>query len=233
MAVVWYILIVLGLSRVLTPEELQSSRLAVADAINQVFGGVWAGKLIILAGIAGILTSWNAFLIGGSRAIYSLAHAKMLPAFLARIHPKYNTPTSAIFLVGMLSVLAPLMGRESMVWLVDAGGLGIVIAYSLVALSFLVLRKREPGMERPYKLPMGNLLGGLALILSIAIMVLYLPGSAAALSWPQEWGIFLVWMSGGLVLYIYARIAYGANAPELVMQYELAKNSPGSVSGKF
>ena len=233
MAVVWYILIVLGLSRILTPEELQSSRLAVADAINQVFGGVWAGKLIILAGIAGILTSWNAFLIGGSRAIYSLAHAKMLPAFLARIHPKYNTPTSAIFLVGMLSVLAPLMGRESMVWLVDAGGLGIVIAYSLVALSFLVLRKREPGMVRPYKLPMGNLPGGLALILSIAIMVLYLPGSAAALSWPQEWGIFLVWMSGGLVLYIYARIAYGANAPELVMQHELAKNSPGSVSGKF
>ena len=52
---------------------------------------------------------------------------------------------------GALAALAPFFGRQTLVWLVDAGGLGIVIAYAMVAVSFLILRSREPELERPYK----------------------------------------------------------------------------------
>lgn len=210
MAVLWYMLIVLGLSRVLPPTRVEAAELAVPEAMNAIFGGVWAGQLMILAGMAGILTSWNAFLVGGSRAIYALAKARMLPEFLGRLHPKYNTPTNAVLLIGGASALAPLLGRESLVWFVNAGGLGIVIAYSMVALSFLVLRRNFPEMERPWKLPLGNLFGGAALILSLGIMVLYFQGGAALL-WPQEWLLFIAWMGGGLLLFLYARIAYRAD----------------------
>ena len=208
MAVVWYMLIVLGLSAVLAPEEIASTELGVPEAINAVFGGAWAGNLMILAGVAGILTSWNAFLVGGSRAVYALAQSRMLPAFLGRLHPRYNTPVNAILLIGGASALAPLLGRESLVWFVNAGGLGIVIAYSLVALSFLVLRRKFPQMERPWKLPLGELFGGAALILSLGVMLLYLPGSPAALLWPQEWLLFAAWMVGGFMLFACARLAY-------------------------
>ena len=157
MAVLWYMLIVLGLSRVLTSAEIASAELGVPEAMNAIFGGAWAGNLMILAGVAGILTSWNAFLVGGSRAVYALARSGMLPKFLGRLHPRYNTPVNAILLIGGASALAPLLGRESLVWFVNAGGLGIVIAYSMVALSFLVLRRRFPEMHRPWKLPMGEI----------------------------------------------------------------------------
>ena len=80
-----------------------------------------------------------------------------------------------------------------LVWLVDAGGLGIVVAYSIVALSFLVLRVKEPDLERPYKVPFGNAIGVLALLLSIGLIILYLPGSPAALLWPEEWAIVIAW----------------------------------------
>ena len=212
MAVLWYILIVLGLSRMLAPAEIAAAELGVPEAMNSIFGGAWAGNLMILAGMAGILTSWNAFLVGGSRAIYALAQARMLPEFLGRLHPKYNTPVNAVLLIGGASALAPLMGRESLVWFVNAGGLGIVIAYSMVALSFLVLRRKFPEMERPWKLPLGELFGGAALVLSLGIMVLYLPGSAAALLWPQEWLLFVAWMTGGFLLFLYTRVQAASEA---------------------
>ena len=207
MAVLWYMLIVLGLSRVLDSAELANAELGVPEAMNAIFGGAWAGNLMILAGVAGILTSWNAFLVGGSRAVYALARSGMLPKFLGRLHPKYNTPVNAVLLIGGASALAPLLGRESLVWFVNAGGLGIVIAYSMVALSFLVLRRKFPDMHRPWKLPLGEFFGGAALILSLGIMVLYFPGSPAALLWPQEWLLFAVWMVGGFALFGFTRLA--------------------------
>ncbi len=88
-----------------------------------------------------------------------------------------------------------------MVWLVDAGGLGIVTAYAMVALSFLVLRAKEPHMDRPYRVKNGRLVGYLAFALSIALASLYLPWSPAALVWPQEWIIVIGWCALGLLFH--------------------------------
>lgn len=208
MAVCWYTLIILGTSLMLDNEALQGSSLSVPDAMTAVFDASWAGNLMVLAGIAGIITSWNAFYIGGSRAIYALAHAGMLPAFLGKLHPRYKTPTHAIILIGVLSTAAPFFGRPALVWLVDAGGLGIVLAYLFVALSFVILRYREPDMPRPYHVGAGKLVGVLAVLLSLGMTCLYLPGSPSALT-PIEWSIFGGWMIAGLALYGWARQHYG------------------------
>ena len=205
MAVFWYIAMIWAVSVGLSDPERQASNLPTADAMTVLLGGSWAGKLLVVAGIGGILTSWNAFLIGGSRAIYALARAGQLPASLGHLHPKYNTPHRAVLLIGALSILAPLFGRPALVWLVDAGGLGIVIAYAFVAWSFLVLRKREPDMERPYKARNGTIVGWVALILSLGIAGLYMPGSPAALLWPYEWAIFIGWALLGAAMYRAAR----------------------------
>jgi APA family basic amino acid/polyamine antiporter len=64
----------------------------------------------------------------------------MLPAWLGKLHPKYRTPSNAILAIGLFSVLAPFFGRVTLVWIVDAGSFAVVVAYILVAVSFLVLR---------------------------------------------------------------------------------------------
>lgn len=113
MAVFWYIAIILAVALAMSSEQLGGSSLATADAMSTVFNGSWAGKLLVLAGIGGIITSWNSFFIGGSRAVYAMAHAHMLPAFLGKLHPRYNTPINAILLIGALSIIAPLFGRRT------------------------------------------------------------------------------------------------------------------------
>lgn len=200
MAIVWYSLIVLGVGLVLDEAAINSSEVVTAEANSRIYGEL-GGTVLLIAGLAGIITSWNAFIIGGSRAIYAMARARLLPAFLGTLHPKYHTPVNAVILIGVLSIIGPFFGRPVLVWVVDAGGLGIVIAYGMVALSFLVLRSKEPELERPYKVPYGKAVGILALLLSICLAILYLPGSPAALLWPQEWGIVLLWMVLGGILY--------------------------------
>ena len=203
MAIIWYGFIVLGVGLVLDAASIASADLATAAANARIYGELGATVLLI-AGLAGIITSWNAFILGGSRAIYALARAGLLPEFLGRLHPRYRTPKNAILLIGVLSIIGPFFGRPALVWVVDAGGLGIVIAYAMVAWSFLVLRKKEPELERPYKVPYGKLVGSLALVLSIGLGLLYLPGSPAALLWPQEWGIVMAWIVLGAILYAVA-----------------------------
>ncbi len=205
MAVLWYVFIILGVSLSFDATELAAADLVTADANAKLFGGNWAGTLLVLGGLAGILSSWNAFVMGASRAIYAMAHSGMLPAFLGHLHPTHNTPRNAILVIGILSCLAPFFGRPVLVWLIDAGSFSVVIAYGMVALSFLVLRRREPDMDRPYRVRHGQMVGWSALILSVGMLYLYVPGSPAGLIWPYEWAIVLAWVAFGVVMRLTAR----------------------------
>ncbi|MFP3340676.1 amino acid permease, partial [Micrococcus sp. SIMBA_131] len=76
--------------------------------------------------------------------------------------------------------------------------LGIVVAYFLVAWSFIKLRKTEPEMKRPFRAAKSPIYGYLALIMSFGFIALYLPGMPAALIWPYEWIMIAVWFIIGL-----------------------------------
>ncbi|EJO5346273.1 APC family permease [Clostridium botulinum] len=205
MAIVWYAMIIYSTSRALNASEIASSNLVAADAMQKVFGNnPLASKVLILAGIGGILTSWNSFFMGGSRAIYSMAESDMLPHFLAKLHPKYKTPTNAIILIGVISTFAPLLGRNMLIWLSNSGGFTIVISYLTVAISFLVLRKKEPDMPRPYKIKAGKFVGVTAVVLSLGMLLMYLPGFPSGLVWPYEWGIIITWFALGGLAYLFA-----------------------------
>jgi amino acid transporter len=205
MAIVWYLLMILGTGLSFTAGELELQLLPTADAASRAWGSDWAGRLIVLGGIAGIVSSWNAFLVAASRVLFAMARDGLLPSWLADLHPRYRTPYKAVLVIGLFSFLAPLFGREILVWCIDAGGFAVVIAYGIVAASFLVLRKREPDLERPYRVKQGGAVGWGALLLSCVLLLVYLPGSPAALAWPYEWLILLGWSLLGLVFWWWAR----------------------------
>lgn len=201
-SVIFYLLIVFGVTTGLSESELTTSKLATADAMVNLFGNKWFGTILVFGGVAGIVTSWNAFIIGGSRILYAMADRNMIPKWFGYIHPKYKTPTNAILFLGLLGFIAPFLGRPALVWLVDAGGVGIVVGYLIVSLAFIKLRKSEPNLERPYKIKYWKITGVLAVVLSILFISFYLPGMPSALVWPMEWIILFTWCFIGYGLYI-------------------------------
>ena len=199
-ATAWYAMVMLTAGAGMSPADLLTSELASADSMAAMWNSAAMGNLLVLGGIAGLLTSWNAFLIGGSRLIYAMARSRMLPAWFGELHPRFHTPANAVLFIGALSALAPFFGRPMLVWLVNAGGFNIVVAFLMVVVSFLVLRRREPEMERPFKVRAGVPVGVTAFVLAFGLFLLYLPGMPAALGWPNEWSMVLVWWLGGAAL---------------------------------
>lgn len=204
MAIVWYLLIELSVGMLLNADLRSTSELATVDATQAAWGRTGA-LILLLGGVAGILTSWNGFLLGGSRALFAMASSGMLPGFLAKVHPKYKTPVNAILFIGLLGTLSPFLGRQALIWFVDAGSLGLMVAYIFVCASFLLLRYKEPDMPRPYQAPGGKLLGWFGLLASLMMICLYLPGMPAALIWPQEWLMVIFWFAAGSLLYFYPK----------------------------
>jgi len=173
-------------------------------------------KVIIVGGMCGIVTSWNSFLLGGSRAMYSMAESYMIPKFFAKLHPKHKTPINALILIGFLTMLAPFAGRKMLVWISDAGNFGCCVAYCMVALSFIILRKKKPDMPRPYKVPAYKFFGTMAVIMSGFMVAMYcIPGSGGSLI-AQEWGIVLAWCALGVVFFVFCKKKYKESFGTLV-----------------
>lgn len=217
LAAAWYILIMLTVGSAMPAEQLAASDLAAADGMAALWSSQTMGDILVIGGLAGILTSWNGFLIGGSRLTFAMAKSGMLPRWFAKVHPRFRTPSNAILFIGGLSVLAPLFGRQALIWLVDAGGFAIIIAYIMVAATFLVLRRREPSMQRPFRVGSGTLVGSFAVMLSIGLLVLFLPGMPSGLV-PAEWVILGLWALLGLVFFVrLPRVAAGPDAEERLL----------------
>ncbi len=214
LAIAWYVMVMITTSSSMRASDLATSSLATADAMTQMFGHPAWGTLLVLGGIAGILTSWNGFLIGASRLVFALARSGMLPAWFGKLHPKYRTPANAVMFIGGLSLFAPFFGRQTMVWLVDAGGLAIVVAWLMVGISFVLLRRREPDMPRPFRTPGGVATGTIAVVLAAGMGVLFLPFAPAALT-PPEWVIIGVWALASLLLVVRVpRVSGGVDAED-------------------
>lgn len=212
LAVAFYALIIVGVGYVMNASDIaasmEGSGLVTADAMAKAFNSSIMSKVLIIGGMCGIVTSWNSFLIGGSRAMYSMAESYMIPRTFAKLHPKYKTPVNALYLIGILSVLAPLFGRKMLVWIVDAGNFGCCLAYCMVALSFIILRSKAPDMKRPYKVKHYKFVGVMAVLMSGFMVVMYMiPGSGSTLV-VQEWAMAGGWSLLGVVFFIICKLKY-------------------------
>ena len=213
LSVVFYALVIIAVGLALSgPEILASEKsaagLVTADAMAKVMNSAMMAKVIIIGGMCGIVTSWNSFLMGGSRALYSMAESYMVPRFFAKLHPKYKTPINALYLIGFLSIIAPLAGRKMLVWIVDAGNFGCCLAYCMVALSFLILRKKEPDLPRPFKVSHYKIVGTLAVLMSGLMVALYIiPNSGSTLVW-QEWCMAGGWSLLGVIFAVACKRQY-------------------------
>lgn len=106
-------------------------------------------------------------------------------------------------------MITPLLGRNALVWFVDTASFGTVVAYLMVSISFIALRKNEPGLNRPYKNKYPTVVGAGAVIVALFFICLYLPFGPGSLVWPYEWAFVLFWIILGVILAAAAKASIG------------------------
>ena len=135
------------------------------------------------------------FQLGQPRILFAMSRDGFLPPAFSRVHPRFKTPHVSTVITGLaVGGVAAVANIDEMV---DLTNIGTLFAFVLVCLGVVVLRYREPGRERPFRVPFGPLLlPGLGLA-SCLFLIVYLP--------PASYFRFVGWLVAGLVVYA----AYG------------------------
>ena len=233
MATAFYVAIISTTGLALPASEMQDFDLVTAEAMAALSGEFW-GNLVVAGGLAGLLTSWNAFLIGASRLMWAMANSGMLPAWFAKLHPRHKTPVNALLFIGAICAAAPFFGEIMMGWLVDSSSVSIVITYLLVSAVFIVLRRREPEMHRPLRVggrsAAGRIAVGVAAVITTAcLLALYVPGMPAMLD-VQPYVILGLWWLLGVVFLVRVPggVAPGEDAEERLLERLAERRSSAS-----
>lgn len=201
-AVCFYILLILSTSMAAPWNDILGEKLPTASAFGTASGSPILVNIILITALVGLLTSWNGFFLAGSRVLFALGRGKIISPQFGKSHPKYQTPYYAVIFSGMVTFAASLMGQGAMVAFVNVGSLCIVIAFFGVSFSFLALRKKFPDLHRPFYAPGGRILGFISIACTLCMLLaMVYPGSAAALAWPLEWGIFFVFTLVGMIFW--------------------------------
>ncbi len=212
MAVIWYIAIIIGVSAAAPPEIRVSGLTPAADVITYAFGDNTFGKIVVLGGILGILTCWNGFFMASTRLIFAMGRAKMLPSIFGKLHKKYGTPWAATFLVGGVCVVSPLLGENAFLWFFNASAFCTLFTYFLVALAFMLLRVKEPDLNRPFRVKGGKYVGVAAVILSALYFLLIAYNTMIKSLIAEELVIIGVWIIIGTLFIFIARFQHGAQS---------------------
>ena len=144
------------------------------------FGSVVAHTAVLLV-----------FQLGQARIFMAMARDGLLPASLARVHPRFRTPHVATILTGV--GVAALAGVSNIDEMVDLTNIGTLSAFLLVCIGVSILRFKIPDRPRPFRVPFGPLLVPTLGVLSCVGMIAYLP--------PTSWVRFGVWLVIGLTVY--------------------------------
>ena len=134
---------------VLPASELAQYASPASIVAEKIFGPV-GGKLINVGILVSVFGCLNGYLLTGPRIPYTLANQKLLPATLGKLN-KNGVPANATLFMVVLSVIYALSGQFNL--LSDLSMFAIWAFYTLTFIGVIKLRKTQPDLERPYKVP--------------------------------------------------------------------------------
>jgi APA family basic amino acid/polyamine antiporter len=146
--------------------------------------------LVKLGAIAGLTSVMVVMLLGQPRIFYSMAHDGLLPPWAKKIHPRFRTPHITTMVTGLAVCVAA--GFTPIGILGELVSIGTLFAFVIVSLGVLVLRYKQPNLERPFRTPFVPVVP-----IASAVVALILMGSLPLETWER----LIVWMQLGLMIY--------------------------------
>ncbi len=176
----------------------------------------WATGLVDFGSVVAHTAVLLVFQLGQPRIFFSMARDGLLPPVFAKVHPKFKTPHVTTILTGVIvGLFAAVMSIDEMV---DLTNIGTLFAFTLVCVGITILRYKDPGRHRPFRVPFGAWFLPMLGALSCLFLMYYLP--------PTSWWRFVAWLMIGLSIYL----SYGYARSELGKKSGRSRITPGWLS---
>ena len=204
---VLYILVALVLTALVNYKFLNVPD-ALAVGMDET-GVKWGSLLVKIGALGGLSSTMVVMLLGQSRVFFSMSKDGLLPSFFSTIHPKFRTPWISSITVGL--VVALFASLIPLAKLGEMTSIGTLLAFVIVCIGILILRKRSPDLPRPFRAPFVPFTPIAGAVISLALMA-FLPLAT--------WIRLFVWLAVGLVIYF----AYGRSHSRV--QHDLPPEPP-------
>ncbi|MFA6956696.1 MAG: amino acid permease [Thermoanaerobaculia bacterium] len=204
---VLYIAVVAVLTGMVRYNELDINA-PVSRAFQQQGIG-WAEGLIAAAGVAGITSVLLVMMLSGPRVFLAMARDGLVPHdFFADVHPKFRTPWKSTILIGVfVMTLSGLLPIDALLHLTN---IGTLLAFVIVCTAVLIMRKKYPNAERPFRCPWVPFVPVMGVLCCLLLMF-----SLPVANW---WRLF-VWLLIGFFIYFFYGRKHSVMANHLAREF--------------
>jgi APA family basic amino acid/polyamine antiporter len=158
-------------------------------------GLTWFSPVVKISALFGLFSTMLVQLLGQSRIFYSMSRDGLLPELFGKVHPRFRTPHLSTVITG--SVVAVTAGFIPLRTLSELVSIGSLLAFTLVSIGVVILRRTRPDLPRPFRVPGVPWVPAAGALVCVAQM--------ASLPW-ATWERLLVWLGLGLAIYfMYSR----------------------------
>lgn len=206
---VLYIVVSLVLTGMVPYNQLDM-KAPVASAFEGV-GMKWATVLITIAAVAGLTSVMLVMMLGQTRIFLGMAKDGLLPFnVFGKVHEKFKTPYRSTLLVGLIvSIVASVTPIDKVS---EMCSMGTLLAFAMISIAVLVLRVKQPQLDRPFKTPAVWIFAPLGTLFNVFLMYFVRP---------DTWVAFICWSTLGVVVYfLYSRRNSKLNDPNYLASLE-------------
>jgi APA family basic amino acid/polyamine antiporter len=198
-------------------------QLNVADPLAvgiDATGLTWFSPVVKISALFGLFSTMLVQLLGQSRIFYSMSRDGLLPELFGKVHPRFRTPHLSTVITGAVVALAAgVLPLRTLSQLVSIGSL---LAFTLVCIGVIILRRTRPDLPRPFRVPGVPYVPVLGALVCVVQM--------AALPW-ATWERLFVWLGLGLAIYfMYSRRRAREKRGEVVAAGATAAGAAGGAA---
>jgi len=176
-------------------DKFEDQEAGLAAILSDIVGSSWPGTVLAVGAIISIFSVTLITLYGQTRILFAMSRDGMLPKIFARVNPRTATPIQNTIIVS--AVVAVLAGVIPINFLAEMTSIGTLVAFLVVSVGVIILRRREPNLERGFKVPLYPVTPILSILGCIWIITQLRPITII---------VFAIWVAAFLVFYfVYGR----------------------------